>query len=320
MVSEQIHRVGLVGIGKVARDQHMPCISQNPDFKLAATASRNANVGGVDAFNDLEGLLRGRPDVDCVVLCTPPHVRYNDARRAIAAGRHVLLEKPPGATVSEVLDLAELARQNRVTLFATWHSRFAHCVASARRWLRDKTIHAVDVIWKEDVRRWHPGQQWIWEEGGLGVFDPGINALSILTDILPRKLHLVEAALSFPKNRATPIAADLKLEDNLGVPVSAAFDWRQEGHQTWDITVKTDAGILFLSEGGARLALDGKELDSGPDREYAGIYHAFSDLIARRESDVDLQPMILVADAYLLGQRIVVEPFVEMPEEAAKSA
>ena len=41
------------------------------------------------------------------------------------------------------------------------------------------------VTWKEDVRHWHPGQQWIWEAGGFGVFDPGINALSIVTKIMP---------------------------------------------------------------------------------------------------------------------------------------
>jgi D-galactose 1-dehydrogenase len=45
----------------------------------------------------------------------------------------------------------------------------------------------VNVIWREDVRVWHPGQDWIWQPGGLGVFDPGINALSIITHILPAR-------------------------------------------------------------------------------------------------------------------------------------
>jgi hypothetical protein len=43
----------------------------------------------------------------------------------------------------------------------------------------------VEIVWHEDVRKWHPGQQWIWEPGGFGVFDPGINALSIATRIFP---------------------------------------------------------------------------------------------------------------------------------------
>ena len=51
------------------------------------------------------------------------------------------------------------------------------------------------IIWKEDVHHWHPGQRWIWEPGGFGVFDPGINALSVLTEILPTK-SCVEARVA----------------------------------------------------------------------------------------------------------------------------
>jgi D-galactose 1-dehydrogenase len=54
------------------------------------------------------------------------------------------------------------------------------------------------VEWKEDVRQWHPGQQWIWQPGGLGVFDPGINALSIVTWMLPRPIFLTASELVFP--------------------------------------------------------------------------------------------------------------------------
>ncbi|RAG46972.1 gfo/Idh/MocA family oxidoreductase, partial [Burkholderia multivorans] len=90
----------------------------------------------------------------------------------------------------EVAALEALARSRGLTLFATWHSRCASAVEPARAWLATREIRAVQVRWKEDVRRWHPGQQWIWEPGGLGVFDPGINALSIVTRILPRELVL----------------------------------------------------------------------------------------------------------------------------------
>lgn len=47
-----------------------------------------------------------------------PQMRFEDARLAIAAGKHVFLEKPPGATLSEIQILRELAREKGVTLFA----------------------------------------------------------------------------------------------------------------------------------------------------------------------------------------------------------
>ena len=305
-------RIAIVGLGKIARDQHIPAISGTDGIELAAVASRNASIDGIVHFATLDELLDAKLDIDAVALCTPPQVRHAQAAAALKAGKHVLLEKPPGATVSELDPLVAAARQTGRTLFATWHSRFAPAVEPARSFLAARQIKSVLVEWKEDVRVWHPGQAWIWEPGGLGVFDPGINALSILTRILARPFFLTEAELSFPRNRAAPIAADLVFSDETGIPIRAEFDWRQTGPQTWDIRVETDAGRLTLSSGGSHLSHDGHILVDGKQAEYRGIYRRFVELIANRASDVDLSPLVHVADAFMLGRRRDVEPFIEV--------
>ncbi|REI74248.1 Gfo/Idh/MocA family protein, partial [Klebsiella variicola] len=157
---------------------------------LAACASPHSRVEGLRHYTSLEAMLAAEQELQAVSLCTPPQVRFAQARTALAAGKHVMLEKPPGASGSEVGLPAQMARERGRTLFASWHSRHAPGVEAARAWLAERAIFSVDVQWKEDVRRWHPNQQWIWEPGGLGVFDPGINALSILTRILPRAFFL----------------------------------------------------------------------------------------------------------------------------------
>jgi predicted dehydrogenase len=306
---ETSYRVAIVGVGKIARDQHLPSIGRSPRFTLAAGVSRNARIEGADTYTTLADFLAARPDVPVVALCTPPQVRCEMAEAAIRAGRHVLLEKPPGATLSEVEWLSRFAAERGVTLFATWHSRFAPAVEPARDFLKDRVIHDVEITWKEDVRRWHPGQAWIWEAGGLGVFDPGINALSILTEIMPAPVHLTYAELEFPENRDTPIAARLVFADTAGAPVTADFDWRQTGPQTWDITVETTRGSLRLSAGGSGIEIDGRAVDQPAEAEYDGIYARFADLIAAGESDVDASPLVHVADAFMLGRRIVTDPF-----------
>ena len=174
-------RIAIVGLGKIARDQHIPSLAASAAFELVAVASPHSRLDGVPSFSDIQTLLQAVPDVEAVALCTTPQVRYEAAAYALERGRHVLLEKPPGVTVSEVLALANLAERQGVTLFASWHSRHASAVEPARAWLAGRKISSVTVTWKEDVRVWHPGQRWIWQAGGLGVFDPGINALSILT-------------------------------------------------------------------------------------------------------------------------------------------
>lgn len=186
-------KAGLVGLGKIARDQHLPAIAKIDGIDLVAVASRNAQGEGVNNYPDLGAMLAGEPDMDAVILCQPPQVRYQAARQAILAGKHVFLEKPPGATVSEVDALIALAKANGVTLYASWHSRYAAAVAQAKDWMASRTIERISIQWREDVRHWHPGQPWIWEAGGFGVFDPGINALSILTEIVAEPITLLSA-------------------------------------------------------------------------------------------------------------------------------
>ncbi|MEM9431647.1 MAG: Gfo/Idh/MocA family oxidoreductase [Pseudomonadota bacterium] len=301
--------IALVGIGKIARDQHIPAIGKSTGFTLSATASRSARVEGIASYTSLEQLLDAERDVSAVSLCTPPQVRYTDARCAIAAGRHVMLEKPPGATLAEVRDLAARARSAGVTLFASWHAREAAAVDAARAWLADRTIHAVQITWEEDVRVWHPGQDWIWAPGGLGVFDPGINALSVMTTILPGAVHLAEAELAFPANRATPIAATLQFSSDFAADISASFDWRRTGRPAWTITLDTSDGEAVLSEGGARFTVAGRDVIGGEDEEYQRLYARFADLIATGSSDVDDSPLVHVADAFMIGKRRTIDPF-----------
>ena len=302
-------KLALVGIGKIARDQHIPAIEANPDWSLEAAVSRNASVDGVDHFETLDDLLQQRPDITTISLAIPPQPRFDYAAKALKAGRNVMLEKPPGQSLAECFTLERLARQHGVSIFATWHSRYADCVPELKAWLSDRKIRTLRITWKEDVRRWHPGQEWIWEPGGLGVFDPGINALSILTEILPSPVHLGAATLEFPENRATPIAAVLDFVDPSGADISAEFDWRQEGPQTWDIDIDTDQGSAKMSLGGEQLEIDGKLIKQGANHEYANLYARMAELVKTGGSDMDLSPMIHVCDAFSLGRRVGAAPF-----------
>lgn len=302
-------KLALVGIGKIARDQHLPAIAAEAGFELAAAVSRNGRVEGVPNFTDIAALIESGLAIDAVSLCTPPVGRHRIAAHALSASWHVMLEKPPGATLSEVHQLEALAAGAGRSLFATWHSRHAAGVAAAGAWLADKQVRRVEIVWREDIRVWHPGQEWILAAGGLGVFDPGINALSIVTAILPGPLRLAGAQLLFPAGRGAPIAATLDMVHAEAAPVSADFDFRQTGPQSWDIVIETDAGTLKLSDGGARLWIDGQEQLGDGIGEYPALYRRFAELIAASHSDCDLRPMTLVADAFLLGERTETESF-----------
>lgn len=301
--------LAIVGVGKIVRDQHLPAVAANAGYRLVAAASRHGKVDGIDNFTSIDEMLAAAPAIQAVSLCMPPQYRYEAAAKALAAGKHVFLEKPPGATLSEVEDLASMAAARGLTLFASWHSRYAPAVEAAREFLAGTRIRAMRVAWKEDVRQWHPNQEWIWRAGGLGVFDPGINALSIVTRILPRPVFATAATLEFPGNREAPIAASITFTDAQGLDLVAEFDWRQTGRQQWDIVARTDAGEMVLSEGGARLSVDGVSVHDEPEQEYPMLYRRFAELVASGRSDVDTAPLRHVADAFMLGRRTLVADF-----------
>lgn len=303
-------RIALVGVGKIARDQHVPAITASPDFETVAFVDPQPLAVNGPTFAGLDALLADGPAVDAVAICTPPQMRYPLAAKALAHGLHVLLEKPPGATLAEVDLLTRLATRHQRSLFAAWHSRFASGVMPAKAWLADRVVRSVHICWREDVRVWHPGQSWIWQPGGLGVFDPGINALSIATHILPRPFFLTQARLFTPANLHAPIAADLRFTDDIGTAITADFDFRQEGPQSWDILIDTDAGRLHLANGGAVLHLP-DALHHTENLEYAGLYARFAALVRSGQSDVDVAPLRLVADAFLRGEQVSVDAFVE---------
>lgn len=291
-------KVALVGIGKIALDQHIPAIKDNPEWTLAATVSRNASVDGIENYTTIDELLDARPDIGTISLAIPTQPRFEYARKALIAGRHVMLEKPPGASVSECLTLDALARDKGVSLYATWHSRHAEGIIEASDWLATRTLKRLCINWKEDVRAFHPGQEWVWEPSGLGVFDPGINALSIMTKILPDAVHLSDAILQVPSNRQTPIAASLRFHHPGGAEVRAEFDWRQPGDPLWQMSIETEDDVLELGFEASSL-----------DIEYQRLYLHMSELIKDRTVDMDLSPLMHVADACMLGQRVSVEPF-----------
>jgi predicted dehydrogenase len=303
-------RIAIIGYGKIAEDQHVPSIRGNDRFELVATSSRSGQ--GVErTFTDWREMIRSVDGLDAVAITTPPEPRFAIARECILNGLHCLLEKPPTAGLAEIANLGCLASSQKVSLFTTWHAQHHKTVDEAAGALAGKRIRSMEILWHEDVHKWHPGQQWICQAGGFGIFDPGINAFSIATKIFPGPLFVQSAELLVPANAQTPIAADILFSSpQADGPLHASLDWRRSEGEEWTITIETANGeTVRLEDGGRTLVLNGgeRQTDTGPG-EYPDIYRTFLDLIDERRSLVDVAPFRLVADAMLAATRTSVDP------------
>lgn len=306
-------KIAVIGIGKISQDQHLPVIDKSKHFELAACVStRGVGHNDVPVFKTPAELYAAMPEVELVSICTPPGVRHGMVREAIDAGKHVLLEKPPTPTVTEWNDLVAYGEKKDRILFQTWHSRYNAAVDAARKILKAEGVASVRIDWRESVRKWHPGQDWVWEPGGFGVCDPGINAMSIFTEIMPFPVFVDSATLRFPANRQTPVDVEIAFRSNAATQpkMSAGFNWLEESGEIWTIAIETGTGTqLKLEKGGTVLVVDGKQQVAEPSTEYEQIYARFAKLLKKGKSDMDGAPLLLIADAFLLGARENVDDF-----------
>lgn len=300
-------RIAVIGLGEIGLKRHLPVIAAHPGFQIVASAKRHpvaTDIGGRQ-YRDYRDMLADEPAIEAVAICTPPEGRSAIALNAIAAGKHVLLEKPPFATLAEFRLVRQVAQRAGVSLLGAWHSQFNPAVERAREILADQQVAELEMIWNEDVTVYHPGQEWIWRPGGFGVFDAGINGISILTRILPEPLVVRAANLHIPRRAQTPIAVDITFagareHDRL----HAVMDWRVATAER-SITILTRSGRrLLLPNSGRRLEVDGNVIHDDKNLEYPRIYDRFAELISRGESQLDEEPLAVVADAYLLGRML----------------
>ena len=205
-------RIAIIGFGKIAGDQHLPAINANP--RLRIRRQRRAARAGVRSRTSrpLTALLASGIEMDAVAITTPPSVALRDrppVHRRRACTCCWKSRRPSRLARSRILSCLAEARGHDLV-----HD-LARAAQSRRRPRRRRRSPAsasgrCAIIWHEDVRKWHPGQAWIWQPGGFGVFDPGINAFSIITRIFPGACSSDSATSSFPKTRDTPIAAEIE--------------------------------------------------------------------------------------------------------------
>lgn len=301
-------KIAVIGVGKIAQDQHLPVIDGSADFELAATVStRGLAHKGLPVFKTPAELYAAMPEINVVSICTPPGIRHQYVREALDAGKDVMMEKPPTTTIAELDDLIAHAKRLDRVLYQTWHSQYNAAVDRAKALLAEQGVTAARIDWRESVRKWHPGQDWVWEPGGFGVCDPGINAFSIFTKVMPYPVFVEASMLTFPANRQTPIdvAITFKSAQAHKPKLSAGFNWLEESGEIWTIRFETGTGDVVKLEGGGRtLKINDAVVLQHGDGEYAAMYDHFADLLDRHESDVDTTPFRLMSDVFLIGARV----------------
>ncbi len=120
-------RVGVVGVGSIGKN-HARIYADSKQATLSAVYDANLSVAkdiakkyGCEAVPDLDALIAS---VDCASVCTPTTTHFEVASRLLAAGKHLLVEKPITETTDQARKLAELAKANNLILQVGHIERF----------------------------------------------------------------------------------------------------------------------------------------------------------------------------------------------------
>lgn len=135
-------KTGLLSYGMSGKVFHAPFLALHPGFELVSVWERSSkNVQNdypqVKSCDSLEELLSS--DVGLIIVNTPVYTHFEYAKKAILAGKHVVVEKAFTATVAEAEELHELAIRKKVTL----------SVFQNRRW--DSDFKTVEDIYRKNI-------------------------------------------------------------------------------------------------------------------------------------------------------------------------
>jgi scyllo-inositol 2-dehydrogenase (NADP+) len=119
-------KIGLVGYGYAGATFHAPLIGHSGRAVVSAIASSQTEAAGkawpaARIVADLAALLADSA-IECIVIATPNNTHFEFARRTLAAGKHVVIDKPITLTADEARTLARTARERKL-LLAPFHNR-----------------------------------------------------------------------------------------------------------------------------------------------------------------------------------------------------
>jgi scyllo-inositol 2-dehydrogenase (NADP+) len=187
-------RVGLVGYGLGGSTFHAPLISATPGLELAAIATSDAarvqaatsRYPRTRVVPKADALFTLTPALDLIVVSTPHHTHAPIARGALAAGCHVVIDKPFAVTAAEARELAALAARHGRLAIPFQNRRYDADILTLQRLLRDGALGTVHRF-ESRYERWRPTPKPRWTAEGAGDRGEGL-----LLDLM---VHLVDQAL-----------------------------------------------------------------------------------------------------------------------------
>lgn len=180
-------RVGLIGFGLAGRVFHAPLISSVDGLELASVLERSSDEAakrypGIRIHRVLDDMLADAT-LDLIVVATPSGTHFEIARQVIAAGKHVIVDKPVAPHSAQIAELARLAGERSVLLIPFHNRRWDGDVRTVQKLVAEGALGRLVHV-DSRMERWAPGAaRKPWknepEQGGGVLLDLGTHLVDL---------------------------------------------------------------------------------------------------------------------------------------------
>jgi predicted dehydrogenase len=248
MKTNQPIRIGVIGLGQIAVKAHLPGYDKVKGCSIKAIQSNReehakrvaAQYGIPHIYKDWKKLLES-DHVDAVSICTPNFTHLPIALKALKEGKHILVEKPLGLSLSEVKTIIQAAKKYRRVLMVHHNMRFDPAVRTARKLLSRNVIGKVfafkSTLSHRGPQAWNPLAQWFFDKkkaGGGALMDLGPHHFDSLRYLLQDEARVVGAVATNggERNRAGgEVHASCLLQFKKGTVGVVTVGWADTNYQ-----------------------------------------------------------------------------------------
>ena len=184
-------RVGVIGAGAISQVAHLPVLRRLPGVEVAAICDNDvgkaqalaARFDVKDTYDDIEEVLR-YANVDVVVICTPNHLHEIHVMSALAAGAHVLCERPLSLTLAGVERVLVASDKYGKRVMVGMNHRFRSDVQAIRGFLAGGDLGGLQAV-RGGWYTFQPSRQMLgWrlrrnEAGGGAMLDLGLPLIDL---------------------------------------------------------------------------------------------------------------------------------------------
>jgi myo-inositol 2-dehydrogenase / D-chiro-inositol 1-dehydrogenase len=264
-------RVGFVGCGRATQTLHLPALRRLADWQVVAAADSDEDrlkeiatrFGIPRCYADYQALL-ANPDVEVVAVCVPPRLHAEVALAAVAAGKHVFIEKPLAVTLGECAELLEQSARSPRKVMVGFNLRWHRLVRRAREMIQDGTLGDLELIrtsFTTGGRMKATSPAWSsWRTPGGGVlFDLGVHHFDLWRYMTGAEV--IEISAMNHSHEAGGQSSTVQARMDSGLLVTSAFSNQATDSNELEIcgskgSIRVScyrfAGLKFVSAGTSR--------------------------------------------------------------------